>query len=337
MKKNLLFITSLIFSMYGFSQFTDANEPGIGEGTTLYVVDSMAPDYASVTGTGATWDYSNTKGYDGEARNLTLQAAQDAPNGANFPNSSKALNIENFLVSYFDSDANERTVQGFVFTEPTIQEVIVEYDDDLQTYDYPFGFDDEIVEGNVEGSATATLGTFDIEGEASFKVDGEGTLLLANGVTHTNVLRYKTEEDYLAENIPLIGDVTINRVQYEYYDLNDNNLPIFVHSTIVTSLTPDPIVLVMSIEDPTELVSTQELTKDQVNIFPNPVEGELKVNLANNEMANITITDALGKVVHSQRLEHQNNTVSTADFTNGIYFVKVNQNNQVYTQKIIKK
>ena len=345
MKKNLLFIASLMISMCSLSQFTENNEPQINDGTTLYVIDSMAPDYESVTGTGVTWDYSEAKGYDGEARNITVQAAADAPSGANFPSSTKAINIQDFLVSFISSDAIERNVQGFVFSEPNFGSVEVHYNSDVLTHEYDFDFGDEVENNNVEGTTESQVGTNDFTGDFKSSVDGEGTLLLANGVSFNDVLRYKIEENILIEDVDLgfvVSDVVVNRVQYEYYSHSDQTLPIFVHSYIYMA---DPggfqvfidESVVMSIEDPEETLNNQVLTKEEVNIFPNPVESVLTVNLANSESANITITDALGKVVLNQRLEGQNNTVNTADFTNGIYFVKVNQNNQVYTQKIIKK
>ena len=64
MRKPLLF-TFLLAASCSHAQMTSANEPTIGESSTLFVVDSFATNYSGTTGPGVTWDYSTIAGYNG--------------------------------------------------------------------------------------------------------------------------------------------------------------------------------------------------------------------------------------------------------------------------------
>ncbi len=344
MKKNLLLFSALLASAAAFSQFTQANEPSIGDGRTLFVIDSLAPNYENVTGSGVTWDYSSYGGYVNQDRALTVQAAADAPSGASFSSSTFAINIQDFLVTFLTSDSDERNMQGFVFNEPSFGQITATYDDDVLQYEYPFDLGDDL-ESEIEGEVITPLGDFPFDGDSEASVDGTGTLILANGITYNNVYRYRIEEQIDVDAGIIFGQQTFSRIQFEYYDMDDtdNGLPVFVHSSgiLAPSGGGTPLFdfsLVMSIEEPDELANLSEFDFVAGNIYPNPAENVLNVDLFNADSdASLAILDAMGRVVLNHNLIQAQNNIDISTLNKGVYFVKITQDGKVMTRKIVKK
>jgi len=75
-----------------------------------------------------------------------------------------------------------------------------------------------------------------------------------------------------------------------------------------------------------------ELTK--ISIFPNPVKDEFQIDLPNNEISKVEISNYLGQKV----LTKKQNSIDISNFNSGIYFVKISTiNNKYYSVKIIKE
>ena len=76
-------------------------------------------------------------------------------------------------------------------------------------------------------------------------------------------------------------------------------------------------------------VSAQPFT---VNVFPNPTNNYLSVNLSSYSIDNqLLITDVLGNVVYKQTLCCLNNTIDVSKWSNGIYFYEVRSGLQIPT------
>ncbi|HRG57430.1 MAG TPA: T9SS type A sorting domain-containing protein [Bacteroidia bacterium] len=77
-----------------------------------------------------------------------------------------------------------------------------------------------------------------------------------------------------------------------------------------------------------------------INLFPNPVQNDLVVNIKANKNANanLDIVNAIGQVVYSERIEsvpagENVYHVNTSNLSSGIYFAKVNFGGEVQTIK----
>jgi len=87
----------------------------------------------------------------------------------------------------------------------------------------------------------------------------------------------------------------------------------------------------------------RSVTKTANTILPNPFSNELTIQVSSetSATAQIEIIDMLGKVHHSgsEQLSAGNNKISiiTENLNNGIYFVRVNINGEITTQKIVKR
>ena len=341
MKKHLLIAAGLLTSAFSFSQFTQGDEPSIGTGTTLYVIDSMAPSYDAVTGAGVEWDYSTYGGYDGESRNLTILDPAGTVYAADYPSATAALDIQSFLMNFTSSTASERTGHGFVYIDADIGEVVVVFDtDEAIQYQYPFDLGDSFTDA-FEGTATYNVGTpttSAASGELTATVDGEGTLKLADGNDFTNVMRYKLSDSTVVENVPLIGNVTLKRTQYEYYDLANTTMPIFVFTHVEIAELGTSFDLVMSSVEPSQTVGIEENVLSNAVVYPNPASDVINISLK-NELVNteVSIVDAMGRVVLNQSIDNDFVSLDVADLEDGIYFVKISNGDVVETKTVVIK
>lgn len=335
MKLNLLLATSLITGA-AFGQFTQANEPAIGANTTLYVVDSNATNYASVTGTGVTWDYSTIQGYQSApTKVIAVVAPSSTPSASNFTSSQKAIQIPNFITTYFTSTTSDRVSQGFSFQDPSAGSIDVVLNSNSELLmNYPFAVTNTLTDAfsgsaytnALPGQAIPTSGTI------TASVDGSGTLKLSSTVTLSNVLRYKIVEHATAN----AGFLTVNidRVQYEYYDLANSSLPVFVHSALTIDMgSPTTQTLVMSSVQPTTALGLNDLSGKEFGMYPNPAnESVTLAGLSGNET--ISIIDLAGKTVYSVTASNSTQTLNVSDIQAGIYNVVVISNGVKTTKKL---
>ncbi|MDR0803165.1 T9SS type A sorting domain-containing protein [Fluviicola sp.] len=332
MKLNLLLATSLITGA-AFGQFTQTNEPAIGTNATMFVLDSNATNYASVTGTGVTWDYSNTPGYLGATKNVSVVAPSSTASGSSYASSTKAIDMPGFMTTYFTSSASSRISQGFAFDGGAVAgtvKVILSPDEET-LMNYPFAYSNSLTDA-FSGNAVTTLGTFPTTGTVTATVDGTGTLKLNAGTTYTNVTRYKLSDQANASTP--FGNIVMTRVQYEYYEAS-SGLPVLVHSELTINIAGSPIVqhLVLSSAAPDELLSISENNKATFGMYPNPAnESVILSGLSGNE--NISIVDLAGKTVYSVTASNTTQTLNVADIQAGIYNVVVISSGVKTTKKL---
>jgi len=345
MKKHLLIAAGLFTSAFSFSQFNQGNEPVVGDGTTLYVIDSMAPDYSGVTGTGVEWDYSTYGGYEGEpARNITILDPSSTAYGSEFaPPATATMDIQGFIKTYSSSTSTERTGHGFVYTDDMLGDIRVVFEtDEAIQYNYPFELNDNLTD-NYSGTtyvdlfgSTQTMAT---SGQNRAEVDGVGTLKLSNGNDFPNVTRYKLTDSTVLQNAPILNsDVLIKRVQYEYYDLAASPLPIFVHAYINIVELGTEFNLVMSSVEPTEYVGVEENVLSNAVVYPNPASDVINISMK-NELTNakVSIVDAMGRVVLNQSIDNDFVSLDVAGLEEGIYFVKIANGDAVETKTVVIK
>jgi hypothetical protein len=347
MKKNLLFIASLLLGSQSFGQFTQANEPTIGQGTTLYVIDSAAVNYEAVTGAGVEWDYSMYAGYGGDFRNISVADPVDTGFESDFTGATTALAIQDFLINFSSSTATERISQGFVYSEVNLGDVMVKFNiDDAIQYEYTFDLGDVITDNFIGEMTNANLGTHPLTGQLTATVDGFGTLKLADGVTLTDVSRYRISDvsTIIVSGTGLFdGTYELVRDQFEYYDLNNSSLPAFVYTTVILRLqgSSNPLSefnLALSEVDPTAIVNLEDLNVGDFSIYPNPAADLVQVSFKNEiTNASVSIIDAAGRLVLTQELNAKYNTIDVSALDQGIYFVNIINAGTLKSEKIVIK
>ena len=90
-----------------------------------------------------------------------------------------------------------------------------------------------------------------------------------------------------------------------------------------------------------DLVGVEDfLTQDAVSVYPNPTKNEINILVQQEVEADVRIFDVLGKLMVYQadiNLGNNIHTIDVSDFSNGVYFVRINSNAGTITKKIMKK
>jgi hypothetical protein len=99
------------------------------------------------------------------------------------------------------------------------------------------------------------------------------------------------------------------------------------------------IISMIGCTDTTECINIsgigfEENTTVDFNVYPNPTQGNITINVSNALNALVEIIDINGKVIKAKQVNHTINTFDLSNYENGIYFVKVITNNQIITKKI---
>jgi hypothetical protein len=168
---------------------------------------------------------------------------------------------------------------------------------------------------------------------------------LANGVSHSDVLRIHTQDTIYAEillsGIPIPTSATIIRQQYDYVKPGVSNFPLFIHATL-TVLNPligqFKIGVVLSSENPTAFANTPENGLADLKVFPNPSTGLIQLQLPNaNESAQVTITNLAGSVFYENMDYNNNESIDLNNQPAGVYLVTIQQKDKTSVSKIVKK
>jgi hypothetical protein len=85
-----------------------------------------------------------------------------------------------------------------------------------------------------------------------------------------------------------------------------------------------------------EIVNVPEIEKNNPTIYPNPATNNFTVNLGNDEKANIQLFNIVGQQVYSETITGSAQ-VNVANLRSGVYMLKINQNGNTYTTKVVVK
>src|SRR6218665_1046239 len=270
MKKSLLF-ACLALSTTTFAQFTDLNSPQVGDGANMWVIDTFVTNYAGTTGSGVTWDYSGALGVaETEQKAIAVIAASAHDEAASYPSSTIAIEIPGFLTSFNTVSATDYKSQGFIFTEPTVGDVIAKFNsNDELLINYP-GIVTNSLTDAITGQVSAYSQNFPCSGVVNSTIDGSGTLILNDATTLTDVLRLKIRDSLFVDGGFFPGPVYMKRTQYEYYQLSSSSLPVFVHSSIELEINGgDPMTtgLVLSAYEPNGYLAVKSNELTGVSVF----------------------------------------------------------------------
>ncbi|MFT6244779.1 MAG: hypothetical protein ACJA0U_001302 [Salibacteraceae bacterium] len=342
MKKILLSI--FLFASVGVNaQMTAANEPVIGETSNMFLCDSFTVNLDAVSGVGVTWDYTSVVGYPGEIRVVDVVAPASTAYAASYPTSTKAFQVENALTTYFTSTPTERTSQGFQFYEVSFGDVLATYTGDEQTMvTYPFVQGNSIsdtYDGMVDYSYNGFPVSETLIGNAYAWIDGSGTLDLPGGISLSNVIRYKSM-DTAATTVPLIGAAELMRTQYEYYDYADQNLPVFIHTTINLALpgggAPLATITMVLSKYEANYASIDDINELTFNVFPNPASDMISIKGNFSAEATGSIIDQSGRVLETMNVQN-GQSINISDLATGSYFFAIEDSGFITTKTIIKK
>lgn len=337
MKKTLLLLSALATgSLFAQNTFNQANETANGT-YSYYLCDSAANNLASVTGANVTWDYTGLSKIGSEVRSIVIDNTSSSAYASDFANSNKYWNLEDMTQDFWATDANGKSREGLVIEEATLGNVLVKFStDNAQLLTYPFDFNDaisDVFSGTLNMSLAQGLAA---SGTRSTKYDGYGTFKVGT-TTLSNVSRLHLVDTIIATTP--FGNYNILLDQFEYYDLDNTNEPIFLHTSgiIVQEGSTTPMMeyhVVVSKYEPSSTLSTTAADAFDFSVAPNPVTDQLTI-AGEFDAATVQIIDQAGKVVFEGTASN-GTKISTGNFVNGIYVVKATVNQQTITKKIVK-
>jgi PKD repeat protein len=73
-----------------------------------------------------------------------------------------------------------------------------------------------------------------------------------------------------------------------------------------------------------------------MNVFPNPTNGEVNVSIPESVTVNVSIFDAQGKLVAEQMNVTNNGKLNISNVTPGVYMVRLTAENAVQTFRVVK-
>ena len=356
MKRKLLTLTA-IFAGVGvtFAQptFNSANEAAIGTNLGYYLGDTTGFDLMeSTNGANATWDWSTVMGN----TQIVQRAAeiQDASGDAIFApiGSTSNFEIQDYINHFYNYDATLKHSQGFRYTSAGQELAVVSFDTaSYNLMEYPFDYTDvinNVISGgttlNIQGNVQTAQST---DGTGVVTYDGHGTLVLYD-TTFTNVARIHQRDSVHAVFTFPIGAVDFVVDKYEYYDLANLNIPVFICSRVqiyTGQLLPqfEPVVSVYSAVPfaPATAGIEETNSNDAVKVWPNPADNNLSIQFKAGTSSDdeIKIIDLSGKTVKviSNGFNSGSNTlnVNVSDLSKGIYLLEFTMDSKTVSKKVV--
>ena len=89
-----------------------------------------------------------------------------------------------------------------------------------------------------------------------------------------------------------------------------------------------------------KIVSVAQNQKGQIRISPNPTSDKVNIILSDNdrfESTTVTVFDLIGRQILTQKTTANAVELDMSSLAKGTYLVKIDANNSVYTEKIIRQ
>jgi hypothetical protein len=337
MKKVLLGIFAL--ATYGVSAqtYTVNDTLSSGDSETYYVADSSASDLGTITGTGVTWDYSSLFTYAGTTSLDTIKNASDSPDFGDYSNADYHDDLANGASNYFTNYEDSVISYGYTFSLDGNDAKVMHNIDPLKMMVMP------MVQGQTYSDST--YGTADVYGNSAttsgnviVTADGTGSLILGT-TTFTNVIRVKLDETIAAIiDLGMLGTAngTVSRVVYSYYDLANQNEPIFIHASIniASNLFNGGYTGVYSSVDLEGASVEETLTSSEVSVYPNPATDIVTI-IAPQGSNQLLIMNAIGQTVQTIKNPSTKTAIEVSAFETGIYFIQIKKGEGTITKKLI--
>ena len=210
----------------------------------------------------------------------------------------------------------------------------------IGTFPLSFGYSNT---DDVAGSFSYSIASGSFSGTMTTEVDASGTLSIPDvgeGAYIGNVTRLKTMQS-LSLTISILPVGTATQTTYNYYD-NSSGALVFRSTTVTINVTILGNVIIydetiMESYTPSTLnISETTISDNYLNIYPNPVNRVLNLDLNNNTIIkNISISDITGRQVLNKKSTDK--TLSVDQLKAGIYILSVTTDSGIISKKFIKQ
>ncbi len=87
--------------------------------------------------------------------------------------------------------------------------------------------------------------------------------------------------------------------------------------------------------DPSTVSAIDNLSKNTINIYPNPSNGIFTISFDDNKRYDIIVNNMLGQTVYASSNNTASALIDLTSFDKGIYTVELKNNNKTYTEKVV--
>ncbi len=332
MRRNLLLVVSIAFSLCSFGQTTltyERNAFVIGDNHDFYLSKTAEE---GKSGANITWDFTSLT----QTGSLTSHMIDPATTlkGSSVTEANLAL-VEDANTFYFkvSKDGIEQYGSAAGTTVSTFTEPFVKIK-------YPFSYGD-VVSGNF--NTKLETGTTPCNCGGAFKVEADawGTLILPNGVYH-NTLRIKQTRTFSS------SDTSNKEITYRWYG-SSVRYPLMViikfENQGKSTLARVAYYAHSQNENIVSGMNSMVITGQGIDVYPNPITNVITVAYQVNSTSSVSIDlfDASGGVVKSllsptikEPGKYTDDFNISSNLPSGNYFVKAAIGNQSYVKKVIK-
>lgn len=324
--KNLLLLLTFSFCLFTLTtqEYADFEITGSNEGTGTFT-NAALPNFIWVA-TGTINDevqirddevfddgneFENTLGQADYEENLRIQIYPNGEGSAGQPILSKSGLTLNFV------ESTPADSWGFCLVDVDVEQCLISAIDEN---------DNEI---SVEAIDNWLIELFDTD-------------LITNGLnipkwdpTYAALLGSETPEDYIIYNNLVIGGLDDSEAAAAFFmpDIPLKSLTIVYENLQETHFSSYHFYIASLL--PTGIEDTKE---NLLRLYPNPASSSLTFQLSANsqqQLGNIHIYDALGKVVFQTELLSNKLTIDISHLPEGIYFVQMTASGKLITKKLI--
>jgi hypothetical protein len=333
-----------LFAVLFLSQISNAQlslsqtnyEPIVGDTNKAYLVDTGLVNIKTinaVTGSNALWDFSSLSVLGNSITSTIYTSTASASSATNFPGSTFVQSNSNFFKSVVTPSAQTELLGSALIGAS------LNFTNSAIVSKYPFTYPNNYTD-SYSGTVTYTSnGTF--SGSITVNADGTGTLNLPGGQVFTNVLRVKSTQNTVANNVIPFIPVTVRVTNYDYYHASQK-YPIFnVNYNSIAILTPTITATIRANVKSTIVgINENTLLNQNLVMYPNPAKDYFNFNLINttNEIVNVTIYNTLGQLVKTINLGNEaviQKAIVISDLKSGIYIVKTSLGNAVSARRLV--
>lgn len=299
----------------------------------------MTPAQEGLSGPNVIWDFSQLET---TQRSLTshMLDISNAPQNENVSNA-------NFVLEEFGNYFYFNNTSGSMEQWATISgNNILRYDRPIVKLKFPMSYGYKL-SGNFNGIQTCSAScSTPVSGTYEIHADAYGTLILPNDIVIDNVLRVKQ-----TRTIQYGQGNTITEVTYRWYSANVR-YPVFVIIKYITpqqSYTSETAMYAHAGNHKKSATQVEQAANaySSFEVFPNPFDNQftLRLKLSNATKLSIDLYDISGKLIYTFYKQHrftageQDLILSTEklQLQNAYYYLKINDGNQTWIQKIVKQ
>ncbi len=296
-----------------------ANEPIVGDIQTIKKYDTVSV-FPKSTGVGQSWNFSNMTPNGNPVEVGTYTTVASTPSPALFSNASIAFSKNGTEWEFYKSNASSYEYAGMYFGQNSYAVF-----SNLGTgYSWPISYGSTNTDAFL---ATETSGpnTNTWTGSITYAALGTGTVTMPGGGVYNNCLMLKS-----TINLTMAGATSTTQlymVDYEFWSAG-LKFPLITASyetaTTGTFVSKDARFELNALALPVGVYENDKLS-NQINVFPNPANTELNIDL-NTTIKNysVILTDLTGKkIIESANI----NKIDVSKIEKGIYILHVTGDN----------